>query len=1032
MFLEKFCSHLFGLSSETVARSALLVCLLTLFPIMTVADNVLLNNQQSLPFNYRFDGQTIERGTELIVSGINSSDEPEILVVRIDNEQSSNYYSRNNREFTLAPGPFNLTMPLTGLKTSSKRPLGQPYTEMIIFTSSRWTGIKLNAVVISKGNSIPDQTMALDFGSSTSPVFPGFEPIEKNHSFIKGAPKARARVSGDALIRDGISGINQVQIPWPDGQWKVSLWTQDQGEWEYLPHFLNRSITVNNTSFLQQKYSPSQWISEVYLAGRQQEAGIDGDLWSLVGERRDGFISEHINVSDGLVTINLAGDFGGKFLSGLVIEAIDGIYASQIQKKRQERFLNKWPVVSDSHNATGTLLLEDISQQTKTDDGFYPVAKNTVLNLLFEIKSPVDDIAPVLAISPPKNIANESLEIAKRYGHWHFERPYPNATSLTIDDSYLRSDLEQMQLSSQKPRRLHIQVHIPKETHAGNYFGKVQLFSQGELKVLDYQLKVLPMALPDLEAPVGLYLEPAPYYQWFATLAPHRAAATACDLSLLASHGFSTVAPALATPDNEKSRERFIEQLQQLKDHGFTDNLLAYSPLKRLLAQKNIANATDDLAALKGTMTAQGLPSLYWSIFDEPLPEKFQQIKNTGMLLDSPELQMKTAGHMNNGRQDELAVQADLLLINHGINVAEDTIDRFQENSEVWLYNLPRPRLASGFYLWRSGADGYLQWHGRMPTADPFDPTDGREGDMIYLYPSPVHCSKTPDIHHRFLDLHEATLDLRWLQWLENEAQSSKTAKKLIQKIEQRVTTDWLKAEQELSKADVLRLRAAITKFALIQTRSLDESQGKPVTQAVPKEAMIQRLPISQEPVEVKMSETKQIAISPTRSNSSPVFYLQAGSYQSARHAANAISLIEQAGFNAYIENTVVNGTSYKRVIIGPELSLPDVNKVIAKLKGKLQFTQFSVNAGNKNPLSFFIHAGSYQDKNRALSVMKAVRESGFNAYSKTVTVKGNLYHRVFIGPELDLKDINIILEKFGGQLPLQQYPRSHNLDQQQ
>ena len=372
--------------------------------------------------------------------------------------------------------------------------------------------------------------------------------------------------------------------------------------------------------------------------------------------------------------------------------------------------------------------------------------------------------------------------------------PPPNATSLILDDSYLRADMDSLRLSGKKPRRLYVQVEVPAEARPGDYAGMIQLFSQGELRLLHYKVRVLPTLLPELETPVGLYLEPPPFYQWFKALAGQTANATSCDLSLLASHGFSTVAPAFATPDTQTGRQAFIKQLQQLASFGFNGKILAYAPLKRLLKQKGQTGAMADLQQLQELSRNQNLPEIYWSIFDEPADDHFAQIKNIADLLNDDALQYNTAGHMNHDHQAELAEATDLLLINHGTDVNEENIDHLQESSTVWLYNMPSPKLAAGLYLWRSGAEGYLQWHGRMPTADPFDPIDGREGDVMYIYPSASRCPEVLDIHRRFLDLHEATLDLRWLQWLEGISPKQTAAKQMLAELRAEIPPQWEQA----------------------------------------------------------------------------------------------------------------------------------------------------------------------------------------------------------------------------------------------
>ncbi|WP_422462732.1 MULTISPECIES: hypothetical protein [unclassified Endozoicomonas] len=771
-------------------------CILSLSSPFSSAndENLLLSEAESPPFIHTFQQSDFKNGSELIISGNNGSDKQQILIVRIDNENSADYRSRVNQEFTLSPGPFAVVLPLSGLKTSGGQPFTQPYTKLFVFSADMWAGIELEKIHISSAASLPENTLALDFGSGDSAAFPGFESIGKNSSYLQGKITERVRTSGDALIRDGIAGVTSLQIPWSDGLWKLSLWTQDQGEWEYLPHFLKRQIIANGTTIVDEKFTQEQWINDVYLAGRKKEGGIDGDLWALVGERRSHFISKNIGVINGMLTIDLTGDYDARYLAALVLEPIKGTFAQATQKKRQERLLNQWPVATEPYTPPDSLSLADISQQVKDDDTFYLAARNSLLNLTFEIASPMDDVAPAVVVSPPKSSDGEPLTVITRYGHWRYERPTPNATSLILDDSYLRADMASLRLSSKRPRRLYVQVEVPAEARAGDYAGMIQLFSGGELRLLHYKVRVLPTVLPELETPVGLYLEPPPYYQWFKALAGQSANATSCDLSLLASHGFSTVAPALATPGTETGRQTFIQQLQQLMRFGFNGKILAYAPLKRLLSQKGETKAIADLKQLQQLSENQNLPDIYWSIFDEPANDHFSQIKNTVRVLTDNALPLKTAGHLNHDHQAELAEVTDLLLINHGTEVTEENIDDWQENSTVWLYNMPKPRLAAGLYLWRSGAEGYLQWHGRMPTADPFDPIDGREGDVMYIYPSASRCPEVLDIHRRFLDLHEATLDLRWLQWLEGISHKQTEAQQLLAELRTEIPPQWERA----------------------------------------------------------------------------------------------------------------------------------------------------------------------------------------------------------------------------------------------
>ena len=117
-----------------------------------------------------------------------------------------------------------------------------------------------------------------------------------------------------------------------------------------------------------------------------------------------------------------------------------------------------------------------------------------------------------------------------------------------------------------------------------------------------------------------------------------------------------------------------------------------------------------------------------------------------------------------------------------------------------YLYNMPLPRLAAGAYLWRSGAQGFIQWHARMPTADAFDPTDGREGDVQFLWPTPGLCQPA-DLDAYLFDLVEGAEDLRWFAWLDAAARHNAKAADLRVKLWDTVPDRWAAAERVASRA---------------------------------------------------------------------------------------------------------------------------------------------------------------------------------------------------------------------------------------
>ncbi|OED46527.1 hypothetical protein ACH42_03940 [Endozoicomonas sp. (ex Bugula neritina AB1)] len=777
----------------------------------------LITSEEDLPFRYTFAEGDIKEGYELRIKGQNKSSGALLLIVRIDGARSEGYHSRFNREFGIQSGDFSLSIPLTGLKMPNRKLLAPPYKKIIIFDSEGSDDIILNSAVIIPPPPRPEKVLALDFGKRDSAVFPGFEQVTIKDKRLSGNLVPRFRPSGDPLLQDGIEGIETFSMPWKNGKWKLSLWLQEQGEWEYLPHFLKRKIVAEGQVVVDEAYNETQWINDIYLAGTKLEAEIDGDHWKVVGQRRTAPVSTIIDIKDKKLDIEWFGVRFANYAAAMTLEPIEGNFTNEVEDIRKQRFLEKWSVAKIAKNSQKKLILIDHSQQAfiqAEKHKLYPVGKHTVLNLEFQIKSPHNDLNPVVVVSNPRNKEGQHLNVQTRYGHWRYERPQPNAASLVVDDSYLRADLNTMRLFPQLPRTLYLQVEIPKGAEEGIYNGNVQLLSNGALSIVNYAVEVLPIELPKVSAAIGLYIEPAPYYEWFHGLKKQKPFATACDLNLLSFLGFTAVAPALEPPSDVENRKQFVSQMKQLQALGFDGPTLAYAPLKRLLLAQPLEQSLKSLAQLKADLESSMLDAPYWSIYDEPTVDKFSTIRNISSHLRSLPLNMKTAGHLNNSKQIQLLAETDLAIMNHGYGVSANVIKKLQKDQMVWLYNMPHPRLAAGFYLWKSKAEGYLQWHGRMPTADPFDPTDGREGDAIYLYPSSLACPNVMNIHKRLLALHEATLDLRWLQWLDKEAEKNKDAQLLSEKLHKAIPDNWQDANDRLPDKQLMLMRQTIIEFA--------------------------------------------------------------------------------------------------------------------------------------------------------------------------------------------------------------------------
>lgn len=150
------------------------------------------------------------------------------------------------------------------------------------------------------------------------------------------------------------------------------------------------------------------------------------------------------------------------------------------------------------------------------------------------------------------------------------------------------------------------------------------------------------------------------------------------------------------------------------------------------------------------------------------------------------------------------------MLVNQGFGIDAGRLAGVTAGgTETWLYNTGKARFSAGLWLWRTTAVRFLQWHARMPTADPFDPTDGREGDVQAFAPERAVCARTPTIDEGVLEMAEGLVDQRWLLWLDREPRGEGLRRRLID----RLGTQW-RAASTLDGAAMDSLRQEIEALA--------------------------------------------------------------------------------------------------------------------------------------------------------------------------------------------------------------------------
>lgn len=679
---------------------------------------------------------------ELVIRGVNASAAPATLVLRIDDARSVDYRRRVNEERMVAPGPFELTVPARGMRRSNGEAFDLAAADRaFLFSASARVSAE---IFFRSGASLPNGAIGFDLGPEDAPVFPGFAPLGPEDQRIIGGRAAGVRRAGaPGLTGTGLVGGSVYRFPLPDGRWRVTLWTEDPGEWETLPHPLNRRIRVNGEDIVNYLWTPEEWVQRRYLRlARQEPARLDS-AWSAFGSLRGGRLDTVAIVSDGAVTIELAGDGAAStYLAGVLLQPDDASpsAADLVDTERGKRFDQDWPVFG----------------------GAAPFATQAPALLARGSAARIELIVPAGRRPVALDYAGD-LKILAFEGRWTLDRLHTGRNLLRPTAAHLVPLGAALERNPTLPRRIVLWVTADGHAALGRFQGAVTLDDGARVP---FDGAVLRAKLPPTATPVGTYLERAPHLDWFTRDPSAGDAQTLCDLQTLAMLGFTTVAPPLPIPFGDAG-PAYAQHLQGLRKLGFAGPILAYAPLKRLSAEVGLAGASSQLATLAESLGLAQMGGLAWSVADEPSNAAHgTDLSELAGALRATVPGFRAAAHLNHPNDLKTLRGVDLALVNPGLSLEPALFAALRERGvEPWLYNMGNPRLAAGFWGAKAGAAGYLQWHARMPTADPFDPTDGREGDVQFLFPTATVCPSQPDLHDDLLRLAEGIIDARWFAW---------------------------------------------------------------------------------------------------------------------------------------------------------------------------------------------------------------------------------------------------------------------------
>ena len=751
-------------------------------------------------------GRALSPLAEIVLRGENRAATPGLVVVRVDDAPSPAYADRVNAERLVPPGPFALRLRLALLATPRGRALDVGALRQVLAFAPAGSEVALTSLILDTPPALPPGARGWSFAPPGAAPLAGFASVAPDDPRLSGpGPRAVRRPGEDAVLARGIAGITRFAAELPPGRWRVTLWTEDPGEWETLPVLLEHRVRVNGEDLLLLRRSPADWVRARYLAGRDAEPGR-GDLpWQSIGARRGGQVEGVVTVgAEGLV-VELAGHpAAATHLAAVVAEpaAAPPAAAAAVEALREARFAESWPVLAAPPAAgSPTLRLEAAATRAVAAPG-------GLLVLRFRATGP----GPAAAAA---SLAwgGDALPARLLWGHWRWRRPAPETPGLVLSPAHLRADLDALTLPDGLPRELVAVVPVPPGAPPGPRTLNLAIDSAGQRAEATVTVEVLPLHRPPPRARVGVWLDLAPHLAGMAETAGAAQRQAACDLAELAGLGLTAVAPPLATPADAPGLARFVEDLAAAAAH-FPPPLLAYAPLRRLAEALGPEGAARAVIRAEAAARDAGLAPPVWTVADEPVAAGTDAASRAlALALRVAGSEARLAGHLNDPADARLLPLLAQATVNPRFGADAVDIARLRAAAVApWLYNMPRLRLAGGFYLWRSSADGLLQWHARMPTADPFDPTDGREGDVQFLWPRDGVCAP-PDLDAELLDLAEAAEDLRWLAWLEATATGDAEAARLLARLRREVPVRWA-ATAALPAEAPPRWRAAIEELA--------------------------------------------------------------------------------------------------------------------------------------------------------------------------------------------------------------------------
>lgn len=705
------------------------------------------------------------------------ADTPVPYCIRIDDADSTDYGSRFNGDFVLAPGENRIDLPLTGLRTGDrKRDLDlRRIRRLILFTSRLRSPVTLyfDHLRLVREDLTPGFApfWNFDFGPSDAPVFPGFAAVtpetlytkERGFGFLRPGANFRDRKHPDELAGDWVEGRSPFRLDAPNGEYEVWLMMEDAGYWEWYPHFRRRTVTANGKTVVEEENDPRSFFRDKFHRHLDTEDSPGTDVWQtyIVPRYRPHVFP--VVVKEGWIELGFDPP-GGQVCtpSALVVypmtnQAEGRRWLADLDRRRRDRFRQAWQEVPHPPRGAAPPPLTKVVPApvgvAAVDPNAPPYPSDRVMGepdpkQLSVTGCPGETVDTALAVWPREpttwyTVTVSDLEgdragripsaaVRVRWVEYKIKRLGAASRTYEVRPELLR-DPPIHGTSIGVPRSFRLTLTIPDGTPAGRYGGTVRVSpaAAGTFTV-PLVCTVRSFALEEIRnRALGMYSYHPSFYEWFDETRPKAAENLALCLADQRTHGMTSVG---AFEDLE-ALPAFLAAYRQA---GFAGTL-SLMPGGNGSMSRDMRSYQALIAGARDACAKAGVP-VALNLLDEP-----SNVDGIGRLRGLELVQwargvsgVALSGDINHSGDEVFFECLTHPCFNDGLGISGETIGRARAaGADPWLYNCGKDRLSWGWYLDKMDIRGRFEFAYQVGQVDPFYDLDARESDINAAYPGP-------------------------------------------------------------------------------------------------------------------------------------------------------------------------------------------------------------------------------------------------------------------------------------------------------